>query len=101
MKLATEPNTCMYGIFSALETAWSHLRHAVLLLPQDELQCRLLFHIDEAMCWESVHDISRMINAFLWIRHYLRQARVLGDWIEPMEDIEILLHEIVHWRETR
>ena len=101
MKLSIEPNQCMYGIFSALETAWSRLRDAVLSLPQDELQCRLLFHMDEAMSWESVRDLSRMKKAFLLIKHHLQQARVLGDWIELMEDIEILLHDIVHWGENR
>ena len=51
-----------------MQGAWGNLRQAVVESHPFPGSDRLLFHIDEAMSWESVRNLSQMRNTLLLIQ---------------------------------
>ena len=52
----TEPEGYRYGVMSDIQERWGNLRDEVAKAHPFPGSQKLLFHIDEAMCLESVQD---------------------------------------------
>ena len=73
-----------------MQGAWGNLRQAVAENPGFKDWDRLLFHIDEAMSWESVRDLDRMKAALTMIRNIAAQADIPDEpayWIQQVSSI--------------
>jgi hypothetical protein len=69
MKFYEEPPLYQKTILSDLQGAWVNLRQTVVENHPFPGSDRLLFHIDEAMSWESVRNLSQMRNTLLLIQN--------------------------------
>jgi hypothetical protein len=54
---------------------------------------RLLFHIDEAMSWESVRNLNAMKKAFILIQNIALQANAPRDVLECINEVRDCLDE--------
>lgn len=98
MKFDTEATIYKKSILSDLQGSWQCLRDSVIEMPPSELQQRLLFHIDEAMSWESIRDLSKMKKTLLLIFNIVCQKKeesIELEIIEWLEDIREILSEIL------
>ncbi len=95
--MAFEPTPKGYakGILSDLQGAWGNLRNAVVAMPTSEIQHKLIFHIDEAMSWESVRDLKYMRKTLLIITNIAKQAILNEEINEWLDDICETLDEIL------
>lgn len=82
-------------IFSELQGAWGVLRFSVVDAAGFEGWDRAIFHIDEAMSWESVRNLSRMPPLLLIIRNICVQGKAPEDVIENIRDVDELLKEVL------
>lgn len=77
---------------SDLQGAWGNLRAAVVEAHPFLEWERILFHIDEAMSWESVRNLNHMRSILIVIRNIAAQSEVpadVSDWVETVwEDLE-------------
>ena len=90
----TEPTGYAKTALSDLQGAWQNLRGAVVeALPFPEAE-RLIFHIDEAMSWESVRDLDNMRATLLLIRNIAFQSQVPDDLLEWIETVREDLDEV-------
>jgi len=90
MSFYTEPTGYQKTIVSDLQGAWENLREAVAENPGFKDWDRLLFHIDDAMSWESVRDLDRMKATFTVIRNIAAQTDIPdepADWIQQVSSI--------------
>ena len=90
MSFYTEPTGYEKTIVSDLQGAWGNLREAVAENPGFENWDRLLFHIDDAMSWESVRDLDRMKAALTVIRNIAAQTDIPEEpayWIQQVSSI--------------
>jgi hypothetical protein len=94
MTFHIEPKGYVYGILSDLQGAFSCLRDAIIHLLESEISHRLLFHLNEAISWESVRDLSRMKNAFLLVENTIVQQGITDEIAELANDISAMLDEI-------
>lgn len=92
-KFQTEPTGYDKTILSELQGAWILLREAVMENGGFPGADRVLFHIDEAMSWESVRNLRRMPPLALIIRNICVQNDVQGEVLERIEDVEEILEE--------
>ena len=69
-------------ILSDLQGAWSVLRDSVADAAGFEGWDRTIFHIDEAMSWESVHNLKQMLPLLLIIRNLCTQGNAAEDVLE-------------------
>ena len=69
MRFATEPAGYEKTALSDLQGAWSNLRDAVVESFGFPKSDKLLFHIDEAMSWESVRDLQKMQSTWLLVHN--------------------------------
>jgi len=95
MVFKREPDSYKKGILSDLDGAWTCLREAVVHAEPFPDQARLLFHIDEAMSWESVRDLSSMQATFLLIKNIAGQITLAEETKSWIEDIDRLLAEVL------
>lgn len=54
---------------------------------------RVLFHIDEAMSWESVRNLQRMRSGLILVRNLLQQANVPDSLDETLAEVSELMEE--------
>lgn len=80
-------------ILSDSQGAWSILRKLVADNAGFEGWELMLFHIDEAMSWESVRDLPYMKNMLLIIRNLGLQNQVSEEIMQEIEDITEILEE--------
>ena len=95
MTFYEEPTGYEKTIISDLQGAWENLRQAAVEnhpFPQSE---RLLFHIGEAMSWESVRDLNEMRNTLLLIQNLCSMNSVPEELIECVNEIVNTLKEIM------
>ena len=74
MSFPTEPTAYEKTALSDLQGAWISLREAVVDnfgFPDSD---KLLFHIDEAMSWESVRNLNRMKSTLLLVQNIISQT---------------------------
>ncbi len=98
MESYEEPQYYEKTVFSDLQEVWENLRAAVAEgQPFPESQ-RLLLHIDEAMSWESVRNLSRMRKALLFIQNIASRNKIPEELIEEIEYVRSILSEIPEQR---
>ena len=100
MGFPTEPTSYEKTALSDLQGAWIGLREAVVDnfgFPDSD---KLLFHIDEAMSWESVRNLERMKSTLLLVQNVISQSDVpeeivvcLGDVRESLEEVFLAVDE--------
>ena len=82
-------------ILSDLQGAWGLLRQSVVDSGGFEGWDRALFHIDEAMSWESVRNLRRMPSLLIIIRNICAQAKAPQDVIEIIKEVDDILKEVL------
>ena len=56
---------------------------------------RAIFHIDEAMSWETVRNLKRMPPLLLIIRNICMQGRAPKEVLENIKDVDEILKEVL------
>ncbi|MCU7833824.1 MAG: hypothetical protein KZQ83_01125 [gamma proteobacterium symbiont of Taylorina sp.] len=98
MVFVTEPTGYEKTALSDLQGSWGNLRDAVVEnfgFPNSD---KLMFHISEAMSWESVRNLKQMKGTLLIIQNIAVQAKAPEEVTELIEDVrqdlEIVFDEI-------
>lgn len=94
MGFPTEPIGYEKTILSDLQGAWGVLRDSVVASAGFEGWDRAIFHIDEAMSWETVRNLDRMPKLLLIIRNLCLTGEAPEEVVENIEDIEEILVEV-------
>jgi hypothetical protein len=82
-------------ILTDLQGAWTLLRQSVADSGGFAGSARVLFHIDEAMSWETVRCLERMPPLLLIIRNLCVQGRAPGEVMECIEAVKDILQEVL------
>ena len=93
MGFDVEPTGYEKTILSDLQGAWQCLRQEVAENPGFDGWARALFHIDEAMSWESVRNLRHMQGSLLLVRNILQQADVPEGVAECLDTVSALMDE--------
>jgi len=93
MGFDTEPTGYEKTILSDLQGAWQCLREEVAENPGFDGWERALFHIDEAMSWESVRNLRQMQRSLLLVRNILHQGNVPNAVAECLDAVSELMGE--------
>ncbi len=93
MPFETEPTGYEKSILSDLQGAWLNLRNEVAEQAGFRDWERALFHIDEAMSWESVRNLQIMHQRLILVRNQLRHDEVPGTVNEYLEEVNELMDE--------
>ena len=94
MGFPTEPTSYEKTALSDLQGAWIGLRGAVVDnfgFPDSD---KLLFHIDEAMSWESVRNLERMKSTLLLVQNVISQSDTPEEIKECLADVRGSLEEV-------
>lgn len=94
MGFPTEPTSYEKTALSDLQGAWIGLRDAVVVsfgFPDSD---KLLFHIDEAMSWESVRNLNRMKSTLLLVQNIISQSNAPEEIKESFEGVRECLEEV-------
>jgi len=89
MAFITEPTGYIKTALSELQGSWGNLRNAVVEnfgFPDSD---KLLFHIDEAMSWESVRNLNSMKQTFILIQNIAMQTETpeeVSEWIDDVRE---------------
>jgi len=87
MGFETEPTGYAKTALSELQGSWGNLRSAVVEnfgFPDSD---KLLFHIDEAMSWESVRNLKQMKSTLLLVQNIIAQTESPKEVIEWADDV--------------
>ncbi|MEI6269073.1 MAG: hypothetical protein WCP01_09360 [Methylococcaceae bacterium] len=96
MSFYQEPAYYEKTIICDLQGAWEVLKDEVIK-EHDSKDCsQLMFHINEAMSWESVRDLNHMKNTFILVQSIAQQINVSDEIIELIEDIRDVLYEVLN-----
>lgn len=93
MKFYEEPPHYEKTILSDLQGAWGNLRQAVAESHPFPGSDKLLFHIDEAMSWESVRNLCQMRNTLLLIQNLAQTNQAPDEVMEWIDDVVETLKE--------
>ncbi len=93
MAFITEPTGYEKTAFSELQGSWSNLRRAVVDNFGFSDSDKLLFHIDEAMSWESVRNLKEMKSTLLLVQNIIAQTESPEEVIEWVNDVRGSLEE--------
>ena len=74
-----------------LQGAWSVLRDSIVDEAGFEGWDRAIFHIDEAMSWESVRNLKRMPPLLLIIRNLCVQGKAPQEVLENIRELDEIL----------
>lgn len=89
MRFKQEPKGYEKTALSDLQGSWEVLRSAVVDnfgFPDSD---KLLFHIDEAMSWESVRNLKTMESTWLLIRNMTAQSECPEEvlaWVDEVKE---------------
>jgi hypothetical protein len=100
MTFFTEPPGYQKTVLSDLQGAWEVLRATVVEQAGFDGWQRLLFHIDEAMSWETVRHLERMAPLVVLIRNLAVQGHAPAEVMDALAEITELLQEIEQGPET-
>ena len=95
MGFNTEPTGYEKTALSDLQGAWGNLRSAVIDnfgFPDSE---KLLFHINEAMSWESVRNLQKMESTLLLIQNIAVQAESPEDVMEWLAEVRESYNDVL------
>ena len=95
MTFPSEPSGYEKTILSDLQGSWSVLRESVVEAAGFEGWDRVLFHIDEAMTWETVRNLDRMPPLLLIIRNLCSQGNAPGEVMENVQVVKDVLDEVL------
>lgn len=95
MPFFREPTGYEKTILSDLQGGWLALRSLVLDSADFEGRERMLFHIDEAMSWETVRNLDRMKPLLVLIRNIAIKAKLSEDIYDEINDIDDILKESI------
>ena len=95
MAFPTESSGYEKTILSDLQGAWILLRESVVDTGGFDGWDRVLFHVDEAMSWESVRNLDRMPLLLLIIRNLYLQGKAPGEVMENIEAVHDILQEVL------
>jgi hypothetical protein len=99
MKFPTEPSGYEKTILSDLQGAWSLLREAVVDASGFDGWDWALFHIDEAMSWETVRNLDRMAPLLLIIRNLCAQGEAPEEVMEALREVsDVLVESLEEYR---
>ena len=87
MGFETEPTGYMKTAFSDLQGSWGNLRDAVVNSYSFDDADELLFHIDEAISWESVRNLKQMKSTLLLIENIISQTDSPNEIVELVENV--------------
>ena len=90
MAIEKEPSSYEKTVLSELHGAWQNLRDEVAEHAGFPDWQRALFHIDEAMSWESVRNLQTMHKCLILVRNLLGQDAVpaiVGEYLEEVNDL--------------
>lgn len=82
-------------ILSDLQGAWNLLRDSEVDAAGFEGWDRAIFHIDEAMSWESVRNLKRMPPLLLIIRNICMQGQAPEEVLENIAEVDEILKEVL------
>jgi hypothetical protein len=94
MAFPTESSGYEKTILSDLQGAWILLRESVAETDGFDGWDRVLFHIDEAMSWESVRNLDRMPPLLLIVRNLCVQGGAPSEVMDNIEELHDILHEV-------
>jgi len=95
MTLYEEPTHYEKTIIADLQGAWDNLRATVVEhhpFPESE---RILFHVDEAMSWESVRNFNQMRKTLLLIQNLCNADSIPTEVTECVDEVFNILKEIM------
>jgi hypothetical protein len=95
MTFTQEPTGYEKTILSDLQGAWSSLRDSVVNAPGFEGWDRAIFHIDEAMSWETVRNLKRMPPLLLIIRNICIQGKAPQEVLENIREVDEILKGVL------
>jgi hypothetical protein len=95
MPFPVEPTGYEKTILSDLQGAWGVLRDSVVDAAGFEGWDRALFHIDEAMSWESVRNLNRMPPLLLIIRNICIQGKAPQEVLENIQGVDQILKRVL------
>jgi hypothetical protein len=95
MAFYQEPPHYEKTILSDLQGSWALLRKATVHEHKTKNCSQLLFHIDEAMSWESVRNLEHMKNTFILIQSIAQQTGISVETTELMEEVRDILYEVL------
>jgi hypothetical protein len=95
MAFPTEPTGYEKTILSDLQGAWIVLRESVANCTRFEGCDRVLFHIDEAMSWETVRNLRLMPPLLLIIRNLCLQGKAPDEVVQNIDDVNEVLTEAI------
>ena len=95
MPFTEEPTGYEKTILSDLQGAWSILRQSVAKSEGFKGWDRALFHIDEAMSWETVRNLRRMPPLILIIRNLCLQGSAPQEVLENIQEVDLILKEVL------
>jgi hypothetical protein len=93
MSFETEPTGYEKTVLSDLQGAWQNLRKEVVEQAGFPDWERALFHIDEALSWESVRNLQTMHKCLVLVRNLLGQDEVPEIVSESLEEVNDLMSE--------
>ena len=96
MNFFTEPTCYEKTILSDLQGAWECLRATVIEQACFEGWDRMLFHINEAMSWETVHHLERMEPLLVLIRNLAIQGRAPAEVVLEIDQVFEILREVLN-----
>lgn len=96
-----EPTGYEKTILSELQGAWQCLRAEVADNPGFTGWDKVLFHIDEAMSWESVRNLRQMNRCLLLVRNLIQQGDAPNDVLECLEAVDELMVETLEALDAR
>jgi hypothetical protein len=95
MPFTEEPTGYEKTILSDLQGAWIVLRESVVDTGGFERWDRVLFHIDEAMSWETVRNLRLMPPLILIIRNLCTQGRAPQEVLDNIQEVDVILKEVL------
>lgn len=95
MTFFPEPTGFEKTILSDLQGAWQVLRQDIVENAGFPGWERMLFHVDEAMSWETVRHLPRMQPLLLLIRNLAIQNQSPAVVLDHIEDVRNLLDEVL------
>ena len=93
MAFITEPTGYEKTAISDLQGSWENLRDAVVENFGFTDSDKLIFHIDEAMSWESVRNLKLMKETFILVQNISVQANAPKEVIEWVDEVRESLDE--------
>ena len=88
-----EPSRYEKTILSELQGAWQCLRDEVVSHAGFTGWDKVLFHVDEAMSWESVRNLHHMNRCLVLIRNRVLQGNAPGEELGCLDSVNELMAE--------